>query len=285
MACATHPEVAETGRCNACNKRWCEPCLRPFRTSSRAACPACGHLVVKASPVLTGPQQLRDAARRVASTEGITTATAFAIAFMVSRWLPIFAVFYAAAVVGYYFFIIHHVGDGGDGLPGPSDAVDSWTENVGLALRGIAVVAIGGLPLYLWFVATHDLPRFSVAIALVALGQLYVPAAILAIAITNQALAAVWPPTWFAVIRRAPRAYGRFALRWLATVAVGLAIGAVTSPLVDGSFGLHRTTSEPLATYGLGALAASFVWNLYAFAQAALVGLFLRENREAFGMD
>jgi hypothetical protein len=221
----------------------------------------------------------------VASVEGLTTAAAFAIAFAVSRWLPILGVFYAAAVVGYYFFIIHHVGDGGDGLPGPSDAVDSWTENVGLALRGIAVAAIGGLPVYLWFVVTHDLPRPAVAVALVALGQLYVPAAILAIVITNQTFAAVWPPTWFAVIRRAPRAYGRFALRWLASVAIGLVIVAISSPLVDGSFGLQRTTSEPLRTYGLGALAVSFVWNLFVFAQAVLVGLFLRENREAFGID
>jgi hypothetical protein len=285
MACARHPEVAETGRCTACDERWCEACLRPLRTSSRAACPACGHLVVKASPVLAGGDQLRDAVRRVASVEGLTTATAFAIAFAASRWLPIFAVFYAAAVVGYYFFIIHHVGDGGDGLPGPSDAVDSWTENIGLVLRGLAIVVIGGLPVYLWFVVTHDLPRPAVALALVALGQLYVPAAILAVAITNQTFAAVWPPTWFAVIRRAPGAYSRFALRWLATVAIGLVIVAITSPLVDGSLGLARTSSEPLATYGLGALAASFVWNLFVFAQAVLVGLFLRENRDAFDMQ
>jgi hypothetical protein len=210
--------------------------------------------------------------RRVASVEGITTATAFAIAFAVSRWLPIFAVFYAAAVVGYYFFIIHHVGDGGDGLPGPSDAVDSWTENIGLVLRGVAIVVIGGLPVYLWFVVMHEIPGARVAIALAAIGQLYVPAAILAVAITNQTFAAVWPLTWFAVIRRAPRAYGRFALRWLATVAVGLAIGAVTAPFID-------------STYALGGLVASFVWNLFAFAQAVLVGLFLRENRDAFGMS
>src|ERR1041385_6264901 len=104
MACGTHRDVAETGRCTACDKRWCEACLRPHRTSSRAACPACGHLVAKASPVLSAGEQVRDALRRVASVEGLTTAAAFAVAFMVSRWLPIVAVYYAAAIVGYYFF-------------------------------------------------------------------------------------------------------------------------------------------------------------------------------------
>src|SRR5262249_2342752 len=162
------------------------------RTSSRATCPACGHEVVKASPVLAGGHQLRDAVRRVVSVEGLTTGAAFAIAFAASRWLPIFAVFYVAALVGYYFFIIHHVRDGGEGLPGPSDAVDSWTEHLALVLRGFAVVAIGGLPVYLWFVVNHDFPSARVAVALAAIGQLYVPAAILAIVITNQTFAAVW---------------------------------------------------------------------------------------------
>src|SRR5215468_10112845 len=115
MSCEVHPDVAETHACTACEKRWCSACIVPLRTSHRASCPSCGHEVIRAAPILAARDKVSDVILRVRSVEGITTAAAFAFAFMLSRWLPIVIVFYVAALVGYYFHIIRFVGDGHEG--------------------------------------------------------------------------------------------------------------------------------------------------------------------------
>jgi len=284
MACEVHPDVAETHGCTHCEKRWCSACVIPLRTGHRASCPACGHLVVRASPVLSSGSKLGDAARRVWSMEGLTTALGFAFAFMGSRYVFVLGVFYVAAVVGYYFTIIRHVGDGQDGLPGPSDAVDSWTETVGVFVQGALCVAVGLVPLWLWFVVAHDFPSAGTTIALIVVGQLYMPAALLATALSNRALAVAWPPMWIAIVARAPRRYVEFAGLWLVSMIAGAIVYGATSWIVDGALSLGGTET-PLRWWGFGALLAAFIWDLFLFGQAALVGIYLRENKSAFGWD
>ncbi len=285
MACVAHPEVPETRRCTACEARWCSTCVRPLRTSNRATCPTCGHLVVNAAPVLSWTAQIVDAVRRVRSVEGISTALAFAACFMLSRWMPVFVALYVAALVGYYFTIVEHVGGCETGLPGPSDAVDDLGQILEQIVRGFVCLLAGALPLLGYFIATHDLPSPALGVVLAALGQLYMPAALLSITLTNRALAGLWPVAWVAVIRRAPAHYARFAMLWLGSVTVGIGIALSTRWLVDGSLDLRETTTTPLASLGVGALVASVIWNLFWFAQAVLVGLFLRQHRDAFGWD
>jgi hypothetical protein len=284
MSCQAHPDVAETHACTQCEKRWCQACIVPLRTTHRASCPGCGHLVVAASPILAPTDKLDDAVARVRSMEGTTTAFAFAVAFMVSRWVPALVVIYVAALVGYYFHIIRYVGDGHQGLPGPSDAVDSWSETVGIFLQAVLCLAISQLPLFIYFCINHDFPSTALTIAFVIVGQIYMPAAILATVLTNRMLAVAWPPAWIAIIARSRRRYAEFTALWLVSVAVWFAIYAVTSVIVDGSLSLAPSGEAPLRWFGFGALAASFVWNLFAFAQASLVGLYLRENRDQLGL-
>ena len=238
---------------------------------------------MSAAPSLTLRAQIADAARRVISAEGIITSVAFAICFAVSRWLPVFLAFYVAALVSYYFAIIHHVGDGDAGLPGPSDASGDWSETLAQVVRGVLCLIAGSLPLLTYFIANHDFPSPAVTFALLFAGQLYLPAAILAATLTNTTLVILWPPAWIALIRRAPMHYAQFTLLWFASVLVVLCVVLATSPIVDGALTFAETTETPLATFGLGAFAASAIWNLVGFVQAAIVGLFLRQHRAALG--
>jgi hypothetical protein len=241
--------------------------------------------VVTAAPTLTAGNKVIDAIRHVYGMEGLTTAGAFAIAFALSRWMPIFVLFYISALVGYYVAIVRHVGNGHADLPGPSDAVDSWTETVAGALQGVLCLAVGLLPVLLWLVATHDLPSPLGIAILVVIGQLYMPAALLAMTLSNRALAVIWPPAWIVVIARAPRRYAEFAGLWLLSVAIGGILYFATAWLVDGQMSLAITNEAPLQTFGLGALVAAFVWNLFLFGQAVLVGMFLRENQAELGFE
>ena len=269
MACVAHPSIHETRRCTDCEARWCSECVALLRTGNRASCPRCGHEVIRAAPDLSAKEQVRDAVQRVASMEGITTALGFAVCFMVSRWMPIFIAAYAAAFVGYYFTIIAHVGTCEAGLPGPSDAVDDLSQILDQVMRGVVCLIAATLPLLLWFAAKHDAPSPELALLLIVVGQLYLPAALLSITLSNKALAALWPPSWFAVVRRSPAAYARFAGVWMVSVVIGIAIVEAT---------------RPLTAFALGALVAGTIWNLFGFAQASLVGLYLRQRDDAFGL-
>jgi len=286
MSCAGHEDVAETHACSHCGKLWCGACIIPLRTTHRASCPECGHLVVASAPALDGVGKLEDALGRVRSMEGLTTAAAFAIGFGLSRYIGILLFAYVAAVVGYYFHIVRYVGDGHAGMPGPSDAVDSWGETFLTALTGLLCVLVGVLPQLIYLIAYHDQPdSLAGRLALAVIGQLYMPAALLAATLTNRPLAVAWPPAWIAIISRSPIRYARFAALWVASVAVIIAVIAVTAPIVDGSMSLEMTRTAPLATWGIGAAVAAFIWNVVIFGQAVLVGLYLRENRHELGFE
>jgi hypothetical protein len=270
MACSRHPATAERYLCATCEARWCAACVRSVTIAGRLACAACGHAVERTAPTLRAADSVLDAIQRVVSVEAATTAAAFAVFYMLARWVVALGIFYASALVSYYFAIIHHVGDDKDGLPGQSDVTEDWVENLGFAARGVLCAGLGALPLLGWLLVTHDLPHGAGLIALVALGQLYMPAALLAVVFSGAGLAAAWPPAWVRVIARAPAAYVQFVGLWLGSVAVGAALCAVT-----------------LALFGdamlIGAWLAATLWSLYWFAQACLVGNFLRGNAARFG--
>jgi hypothetical protein len=285
VPCAAHPDAPEQRRCTACDARWCLACVVAVRMSKRATCPTCGHLVVSAAPVLTAREQLADAVRRVRSRDGILTSLGLAACFAASRWIPVLLLVYVATLVSYYFAIIHHVGEGDTGMPGPEDATADWSETLAQVMRGVMCLIAASLPLLAYFIAEHDFPSTAGTLALLFAGQVYLPAAILAGTLTNTALAIMWPPTWIAIIRRAPAHYARFMMLWFGSVAVILCAVLATAPFVDGALILRETTEAPLTTYGVGAFVASAIWNLLGFAQAVVVGLFLRTHRDALWGD
>jgi hypothetical protein len=272
MSCAAHPLVDETRVCTSCEQRWCDGCVRTVTFNGRAVCPTCGHQVRwAAAPKTLGSLGL-DLFARVISREGLATAIAFALTFALAKMFVFVIVLYLAAFVGYYFTIVAHVGEGKPGLPSPAEAIDDLGSTVTQAVRGFLCAMLGVLPILVWIGTTHrrglvqsDLPTVLV---LLALAQLYVPAALMSLLFTNHTLALFSPVTWVKVISRAPLAYAKFLGFWLPSVGAGGLLLMIAASLDNGSM--------------LFAFVAATLWNLYGFAQAVLIGDFVRLNSESF---
>lgn len=237
----------------------------------RWICPDCGHEVAPAAPARRGGALLREAIGRATSGEAVITAVAFALVYAVGQlsWFVVWL--YTAALVAYYFTAVRFVADGHDGFPGPSDTVLASAEVIAVALAGVVCVAIGFVPLAIWLWRTDtELGAWpQLELAWLVAGQLYVPAVLLAIVISGRFSAVLWPVAWIQVVARAPAAYTRFLLLWLLSVLAGLALLLATAPLRDWFF--------------VGHLLAATLWNLFWFAQAMLVGAFIRQHAEPLG--
>lgn len=270
MACERHPDTVETRRCTGCAKVWCDACARSVGVSAHVICPECGHALHGYAPQVPAGDALMGAVRRAISTEGIATAGAMAVLYALGSSLYAIVLIYLATLVSYYFMITHHVGAGLPGLPGPSDTVDHWGDIVPRAIGGVLTAALGLLPIILWSVLVVEPTDPRISIGLLLVGQIYMPAVILAIAVTNSPWAALSPIAWVRVIARAPGPYVRFVGLWVFSVGIGLAWLRIVVELGDSIPALF---------------VAAFVWNLFWFAQAALVGTYIRQNAEAFGWD
>jgi hypothetical protein len=267
VACANHPEVAEAWACSSCERRLCSQCVVPVGVTRHFTCNACGHEARHAAPVLRGRGAIEDAVKRIASLEGVVTAAAIAVFYGLAYFFQPIAIVYLSALVGYYFTIVHHVGAGHEGFPGPSEIVED--DLFAKAVRGFVCVVFAIAPWLAWIAVKRVLPPLETAIPLLLLGQLYMPALLLSVAFSNSLLG-IWPVAWIRVIGRAPAAYARFLGLWMVTVIVGVGIGLLTDPLLDS---------------GLGMYLAAVVWALYWFVQAGLIGQFLRANAAVYGWD
>ena len=159
-------------------------------------------------------------------------------------------------------------------MPTPADALDDLPMTFSRAGRGVLCFVVSLAPLLVWLFAFHhagtvDHELASAGVMLV-LGQVYMPAVLLAVTFGDSALNALWPPAWIHVISRAPASYVAFTGLWLVTIFIGGALVGVLQMAV----GL-----VPVAGFALSATLAMLYW----FTQAILVGLFIRKNAEAFG--
>ncbi len=211
---------------------------------------------------------LRDVTERLSSLEGLSTIGAMGLFYALLSFSRLAIVLYLSTLVIYYFAIVRHVGEGKDGMPGPSD--DELGRTISFAFRGVFCAAIAFAPV-LAYVGLSDKGDPATLIALILLGQTYLPAAVIAIALSDSTLAALWPVAWIKVISRAPSSYLRFLALWLGSFAAGI--------------GLHVVTIEILDYNVIGFFAQAALWTGFWFAQAVLVGHYLRENRSAYGWD
>ncbi|MDX2093649.1 MAG: hypothetical protein SFX73_37765 [Kofleriaceae bacterium] len=271
MRCANHPNVEATLECTACSACWCDACPRKVGLSHHVVCATCGHALAKYVVSHPADEVLARSFRRAISTEGLVTGAALAVFYGVLSSLAAVPVIYLASLVSYYFVTVHHVGDGKPGLPGPAETVDNWTEMRTTALGGIFTAGLGFLPLIVAITTTRTPLDDRMFVALALLGQLYMPAIILSVAVTNSPWAAIWPPTWVRVIGRAPGQYVRFVGLWIVSVLLGLVVLWATTQSLTGSVP--------------GDCVAAFAWNLFWFFQASLVGEYVRRNASAYGWD
>lgn len=239
-------------------------------STAHRVCPKCGSAISAFSPQRSLEQVFSRSLRRAFSTEGLLTSLALGAFYGTLNWMWVIPIIYLGTLVSYYFVTVHHVGGGGDGLPSAGEAIQNWGELRAFAFGGLFCVALGLAPLITAAqLATEPLePRMIWTLLLV--GQLYMPAVVLSIAVTNSAWAAIWPPTWIRVVARAPGPYVRFVAMWVASVAIGIALSMGSASIGEG--------------WIVDSIRA-FVWTLFWLFQASIVGEYIRSNAAAFGWD
>jgi hypothetical protein len=254
-----------------CSALWCADCPRAVGLTAHKVCPTCGSAIAAYSPQRSVEQAIVRSARRAFTIEGLLTALALGVFYGALSWLYVIPIIYLGTLVAYYFVTIHHVGGGGDGLPSSGEAIQNWGELRAFAFGGLFCAALGLAPLIaVAYTAEESLPPRTV-LALLLAGQLYMPAIVLAIAVTNSAWSAIWPLAWIRVISRAPGPYVRFVGMWIVSVAIAFGLTLVTASVGDPSWIIEAVVA--------------FVWTLFWIFQASLVGEFIRSNAEAFGWD
>ncbi len=255
-------------KCVQCGALWCEDCPRAVGLTAHKVCPTCGAEVETFAVQRSVEEAIVRSVKRVLSTEGLLTSLALGLFYGLLSWMYAIPIVYAGTLVSYYFVTVHHVGAGGEGLPSGGEAVQNWHELRAYAFGGFLCVVLGLGPLIA--VQYHLMEPLSprAILALLLLSQIYMPAVVLAIAVTNSAWAAIWPVTWVRVIARAPGQYVRFVGMWIVSVAIAVGLALVTT-MFDSSWIVDSIVA--------------FVWTLFWLFQASLVGEYIRSNAEAFG--
>jgi hypothetical protein len=278
--CFEHPTQASVGVCAACARGCCHACAHRARLA-KPVCPTCGKLL--------GPRPVAgwsDVWQRLFSAQSVIMAVTFSVGGLVMSALGSISLgfillalrlAFLGAMAAYYFNVIQRVGSGVPGMPGPLDMLDNIGTMMLRGFRGIGCLLAAFAPVIIWAFAGHQHGagvHGSVAtiIALLLLGQSYMPAVLLAVTFGNNGWNALWPPAWIRVVHRAPGPYASFVMLWLATVILGGAISAALG------------SAAGLVPYA-GAIVGGAVSMLFWWLQAILVGRFIQQNREAFGWD
>jgi hypothetical protein len=254
-----------------CGALWCADCPRAVGLTAHKVCPTCGSAIAAFSPRRSVEQAVVRSMKRALSIEGLLTSLALGLFYGLLSWMYAIPIIYVGTLVSYYFVTVHHVGGGGEGLPSGGEAVQNWDELRAYAFGGLLCVVLGLAPLIAanYHAADPLPPRMILALLLV--GQIYMPAIVLSIAVTNSAWSAIWPLTWFRVIARAPGQYVRFVGMWIVSIAIALGITLVTALVGE-------------KTWIVDSIVA-FTWTLFWIFQASLVGEYIRSNAEAFGWE
>jgi hypothetical protein len=283
MQCVAHPSTLAARQCSRCQRAWCPLCIKQLAVAGQLleVCVKCNAPLVAPSAIVERPDHgAVELARRALTVEGLVTAAGLALPLLLSgavSWIPgmdwftlLMSVIYYGSLVGYYFQIIAHVGEGRSGLPGPSDLLDDLWSLATMSLRGCLCLFVAAVPYAASLALLPSPPSLPATLLLLALGLVYLPAALVSVVLTDSTLGALYPVAWLQVISRAPASYVRLvALFWATLIAFAL-FGRLVAPALQG---------VPLAGAFLGAWAANLLW----FAQACLVGGFLRRHASDFG--
>jgi hypothetical protein len=265
-------------QCSRCQRGWCPLCVKQLHAAGKLleVCARCNAPLVAPSMSLPAPPMEPLAlAARVLSSDGLITAAAIALPGAVSGWFgfgigTLFNLAYWGTLIGYYFQIIAHIGDDGDGLPGASDALSDLPSVMLMTLRGALCVVVGTAPYLVWLASGG---RADSAVGLLALlaGMTYLPALLVTVTLTDSTAGALYPVAWVRIVARAPRSYVHLVLLFVVTVLAAALALYVVSWLVGGI---------PL----FGSWLRCALCALLLFAQAAVVGGFLRRHATDFGV-
>src|SRR5439155_7737615 len=160
MGCVTHPQVPAARQCGRCQRHWCNACVKQLNVAGKLleVCARCnGPLQAPYQAAARPAFDLGELLARPFTVDGLLTALALASPLLVGSLLGfvpgvsgLCAVAYYGSVIGYYFQIIGHIGDGKPGLPGPSDLGDDIGSLFKMCVRGWLCVLVGSIPYFVW---------------------------------------------------------------------------------------------------------------------------------------
>jgi hypothetical protein len=279
--CARHHGVPALQQCQTCQRPWCDNCIPRVKVGGQTttACPMCRQPLqpIDRDTVARTREaaSVGDLITRPFSGEPLLTTVILAVIAWL-EFLPGLGRYLYwigfGAVVAYYFEVIDHIGRGRPGMPETAEAFEDFSSLRRLAQRGLLCFLVAALPYLVWNIAFGPHLNPSDGLVWLAVGLLYMPAALLTVVITGSTAGALWPVAWVQIAGRAP-------VEYLVLVALFLAsLGA--------AWFAHTVLPEALSVIPVvGRLLALTIERLLWFMQAALVGGFLSRNAEKFGWD
>ncbi len=307
MQCANHPAMAGIKRCTTCKRSWCAACVKitVVGQTSLESCALCHSPLVAAAdivaPLTPINENWSEFLMRPFRKEALITAAAIAfprwlgqmlvllpLAFFMAPFARLLSAISFAATCAYYFQTITHIHRGNDGMPEPN--TEDGFNIFGSSFRGSLCFFVGLAPFLYWFWFVFRPSgewSWSTAIGLLAIGQLFMPAAIISVVLSDSSFGAVWPPGWIQIIVRAPGQYLALVGLYLIALLVGIGAKSILDPIAASVpqivllAGLRaKFIVAPIAVFVpiVGLLIVQAVANVLLFTQAALVGGFLRRN-------
>jgi hypothetical protein len=223
---------------------------------------------------LAGSEGFTASARLALTSDGIGAAFACAVPHVIPTiggWNS------NAAAAAAYLVIVDHLGHSGEGFPILTEGVGDFDELRRAALKAFAVAGVTLAPLGAYLLGAgigfSELHEFRGIMLLFVLPPLaYAPAAILAVVVTGSASGALWPVIWFRIVSSAPSSYARLLAVFI-PLGIAWCLCNVAATALVGRIPI------------LGALLIGSVSNVILFAQASVVGGFLRANGRALGYE
>lgn len=285
MYCARHPATDAVRECARCGVLHCDACVRRVGEGRRAiaACVHCDGVLrtLDVRTVAPARQEAEGLARLPFTPTGLVTAGAVGLVSSLSA-IPVPLVDLALGllvqlmIAGTWYNVIDHVSRGKAGFPAPVEA-DGLAVGT-LVTRGMLCLLLVFFPFGIWLslsrgagsvgelAAAHP----AIAVALGLLGMAWLAAALLAMVVTGSSLGAYWPPVLVRTVALGPERYLRLLGLLLGSTAAIVLVRLVLEPV------LARIPA--VVSWGLvGTLTA-----LAAFAQAALIGGYIRRHREVY---
>lgn len=234
--CSSHAEARAAWRCTACARTLCPDCagtkiiqpLATTRTAEAIICLACNNLALPIMKpralapwwVAVGPFM-----GNLFTFAGVTQLVAVSIVLGFLSWFrPILGFF---VIVSYVFQVIRSASSGSEKLPEPAD-YEGWGDLIWPVIRFFAALSLIWIPAIIYMIygiglrAIWDDPAAiydPVMYTILAVGSLYVPAAIIAAALAESVFAVLNPLITVRLIARIP---GQYALTYVVLVVLWL---------------------------------------------------------------
>jgi hypothetical protein len=286
--CTTHERARAAWVCGSCDKTLCPDCAfaKTINADEVAICVHCGGF----GRVLTRPKRIAPFwemfprfLAAIFSTSGLIQLFAIALVQYLVSWIPLIGGFFSLFIyVSYFFRVISSASAGAEKLPEPDDflGLESMFAPVFRFFLATALIWLPATIYLVWgigFEALIEDPGGTlsspVLVLLVIAGILYFPAAMIAAAVAESALAVINPMITIRLILRIPGQY------LLATAIWGVL--TVLNLVVMGAIGaVAQAFSIPIATPVLLNVLGLVVPVFTGF----LLGRLIYQNHEHFGV-